>query len=103
LLPEEPDIPVKQPSRPERAGVIFAAIRKSFNAECAESAKETEVASISSACLAISAFKSLVAVQFDRDGSCDAREIPRPAGENAGLRDDSLREEELFSAQCTTP
>jgi len=29
-------------------------------------------------------------VQFDYEWSCDAREIPRPAGENAGLRDDFL-------------
>jgi hypothetical protein len=28
-------------------------------------------------------------VQFDPPQGCDAREIPRPAGENAGLRDDA--------------
>jgi hypothetical protein len=31
-----------------------------------------------------------VVVQFHSNASCDAREIPRPAGENAGLRDDGV-------------
>jgi hypothetical protein len=33
-------------------------------------------------------FKILVVAEFER-GGVRAREIPRPAGENAGLRDDA--------------
>ncbi len=36
-----------------------------------------------------------VVVQFDRDG-CVREEIPRPAGENAGLRDDAKDQIVIF-------
>src|ERR1700685_792783 len=42
------------------------------------------------------ALKSLAVVRFDYDCGCDAREIPRPAGENAGLRDDALEGQSIL-------
>jgi len=43
----------------------------------------------------------LVVVQFDPNGSV-LLEIPRPAGENAGLRDDAGKMKLLDSSNCTT-
>lgn len=43
-----------------------------------------------------------VGTQFDHECSCAARKIPRPADENAGLRDDSIWGEEYLPQAAPT-